>query len=326
MNYFKSFFKISIILLLLIISVGSIYAADTSDSTLTDNQDDDFVLDEDIDDGSDDLEVDDSGDDNSDDYYSDDEDAEEDDDDYDSDDEDDEEEDDDYDSDDEDDEEDDDWEDEDDYDDENDSEVYDFDFLEYKILVYLEKYGNCTDENWTESDDFLNEYQIYLSDPSNYTLNESAEGYNTYMKIYNSIVSTFGEYNLTENETEYLKFLIIYYLNHYGNVSANYTWNESDEFENFVLPKYLLGAYYFGSASGSASMPEGSHVAFKNLNNLFYPTLATSTDLNKTVEDNSSSNAVNMAYGNKSDDNSLWTYIIVLFLALTAVILIFRKA
>lgn len=312
MNYFKSFFKISIILLLLIITVGSIYAADTSDSTLIDNQDDDFVLDEDIDDDSDDLEVDDSGDDYSDDDDFDDEEDEEEDD---SDDEDDEEDDD-----------DDDWEDEDDYDDENDSEVYDFDFLEYKILVYLEKYGNCTDENWTESEDFLNEYQIYLSDPSNYPLNESAEGYNTYLKIYNSIVSTFGEYNLAENETEYLKFLIIYYLNHYGNVSANYTWNESDEFENFVLPKYLLGAYYFGSASGSASMPEGSHVAFKNLNNLFYPTLATSTDLNKTVEDNSSSNTVNMSYGNKSDDNSLWNYIIILFLALTAVILIFRKA
>ena len=299
-------------MLLLIITVGSIYAADTADSTLSDNQDGDFELDEDIDDDSDDLEVDDSDDDE--------------DDDDDSDDDSDDDEDDDDDSDDDSDDDDDDWEYEDDYDDENDSEVHDFDFLKYKITVYLEKYGNCTDDYWTESEDFLNEYQIYLSDPSNYTLNESAEGYNTYLKIYNSTVSTFGDYNLTENETEYLKFLIIYYLNHYGNVSANYTWNESDEFENFVLPKYLLGAYYFESASGSASMPEKGNVAFKNLNALVYPTLATSNDLNKTVEDNSSSNAVNIDYGNKSDDNSFWTYITILFLALSAGILIFRKA
>ena len=310
MNYFKSFFKISIILLLLIVTVGSIYAADTSDSTLSDNQDDDFALGEDIDDDSDDLSADNSDDNDNDDDSGDEEEDDEDEEDDDSGDEDEDDED-----------EEDDWEDEEDYDDENDSEVYGFDFLEYKILVYLEQYGNCADENWTESEDFLNEYQIYLSDPSNYTLNESAEGYNTYLKIYNSIVSTFGDYNLTENETAYLKFLIIYYLNHYGNVSANYTWNESDEFENFVLPKYLLGAYYFGCASAGAPMPKGSHVGFENLNDLAYPILSTITDLNKTAE----VNATNMTYGDTSNHDSWWTNVIILFLVLIIGILIFRK-
>ena len=96
------------------------------------------------------------------------------------------------------------------------------------------KYGNNSDLKWIETDDFYNEYQIYLDNPSNYTFNESAEGYETYLKIFDSITSTFCDYNLTENQTDYLKFMIIYYLNHFGNVSANYTWNESDDFRNFT--------------------------------------------------------------------------------------------
>ena len=299
MNYFKSFFKISIILLLLIISVGSIYAADGADSTLNDNQDDNFVLDEDMDDDSD-YDDSDNSDDDSDEE---DDDSDDDNDDF-----------------------DDDSYDEDDSDEEyNESENNGFEFLEYKILSYLEKYGNCTDENWTESEDFLNEYQIYLSNPSKYTLNESAEGYQTYLKIYNSIVSTFGDYNLTENETAYLKFLIIYYLNHYGNVSADYTWNESDDFENFN-PKYLLGAYYMGCASESASAYNKSHDVFKHLNSLVHPILSVfSSDLNKTVEESNVTNS-NMTYGDMaSDSNSGWTNIIILFLVLAIGIIIFRK-
>ena len=164
MKHFKTIFKISLILILLIITVGSIYAADDADSQVSDySDDDDFELDDDLDDEDDE-------DSDEDDWEDEDEEDWEDEDD---------------------DEDDDDWEDEDDedddWDDEDDSNYTDFDFLEYKIIAYLDQYGNCTDENWTESEDFLKEYQIYLTDPSNYTLNESAEGYKTYLKIYDSI-------------------------------------------------------------------------------------------------------------------------------------------
>ncbi|MBR4447145.1 hypothetical protein [Methanobrevibacter sp.] len=320
MKYFKNFFKISIILLLLIITVGSVYAADNTDSSLNDNQDDDFELNEDMEEGpgdddpdeDDNPDEDEEGDDDPDEDDNPDEDEEGGDDS----DEDEEGGDDSDEDDDSDDEEDDDSE-----DDEDDSEYNDFEFLEYKILAYLEKYGNCTDENWTESEDFLNEYQIYLSNPSDYTLNESAEGYKTYLKIYDSIVSTFGDYNLTENETAYLKFLIIYYLNHYGNVSANYTWNESDDFSNFTLWDYL-SAYYKGCASAGAPAINGEYDGFRNLNDLVYPILANSFDLNKTAQDK---NVSNMANVDVPDNGSWWSYGIILFLALIMGVLIIRK-
>ena len=313
-------FKISIILLLLIVTVGSVYAADNADSTLSDNPDDDFELNEDLDDdGSEDNENDDSEeDDGEDDESEDDEDDEDDDEDDDW--EDDESEDD---EDDEDDDEDDDWEDDESEDDEDedweDDDVNDFDFLEFKILMYLEKYGNCTDENWTESEDFLNEYQIYLNDPSNYTLNESAEGYKTYLKIYDSITSTFGDYNLTENETAYLKFLVIYYLNHYGNVSANYTWNESDDFANFT-PKDLLGAYYFGCASSKGAAGDGINDFFPHLDNLFYPVSAFG-NLNVTDEGNVT-NATASVNVDAANESSWWNDIFILILVLIMVILV----
>ena len=112
------------------------------------------------------------------------------------------------------------------------SNLTDFELLTHSITLYLDRYGNAT-ENWTSSQEFNDEYQIYLSKPSNYVLNNESAGYETYLKIYDSITSMFDVYNLTENETEYLKFMIIFYLNSYGNVSENYTWNESDEFFNF---------------------------------------------------------------------------------------------
>lgn len=194
--------------MLLFVSIGSIYAADSSDSKLNDNFDDDFELDDDWGDEYDPDE---------DDEYGPDEDDETDPDDWG----------DEYDPD----EEDEDFEDDDNY--------TDFYFLEFKITSYLQQYGNCSSFNWTESEHFQSEYLIYLSNPSNYTLNQSAEGYETYLKIFDSITSTFGDYNLTENETEYFKFMIIYYLNNYGNVSANYTWNESDDFANYTPPFWL---------------------------------------------------------------------------------------
>lgn len=293
-------------MLLLIITVGSVYAADNTDSSLNDNQDDDFELNEDMDDSGDDSPDEDDPDEDGEGEDDPDEDEEEGDDGPDEDEDDSEDEEDDDDS---------------EEDDEDDSEYNDFEFLEYKILAYLEKYGNCTDENWTESEDFINEYQIYLSNPSDYTLNESAEGYKTYLKIYDSIVSTFGDYNLTENETAYLKFLIIYYLNHYGNVSANYTWNESDDFSNFTMWHYL-SAYYKGCASAGMPAINEEHDSFRNLNGLAYPILAASSDLNKTAEDN---NVTNMANVNVPDNGSWWPYGIILFLALIMGILIIRK-
>ena len=287
LRYFKSIFKISIILLLLIITVGSISATDSSDSAIDDSQDNDFDLDEDLDDGSDDD--------------SDDEDLDEDlDDDDDLDDSDDE-----------------DW--DDDFD-ESDFDYTDYDYLEMKILLYLDKYGNVTDEDWTESEDFLNEYQIYLADPSNYTLNESAEGYNTYVKIYESITSTFGDYDLKENETAYLKFLIIYYLNNYGNVSANYTWNESDEFYNFH-PKiaYLMES---GMACGSASDIEDSFnespYFYSNLNNFFNPMLNNST--NNSTSNETSNNATVLDAPDNND--SWWSNIVILVLVVILVALV----
>ena len=206
-------------------AVGSIHATDNSSSEAIDDSDDDFELDEDLEDfelddyldDSDDEDLDDS---ELDDYLDDSDDEDLDDselDDYldDSDDE-----------------------DLDDYDFDDDWANYfkSYDYLEYKIISYLERYGNCSEDNWTESESFHDEYQIYLANSSDYTLNKSAEGYNTYLKIFDSITSTFGDYNLTNNQTMFLKFLIIYYLNNYGNVSANYTWNKSESFENYTPP------------------------------------------------------------------------------------------
>ncbi|MEE1128886.1 MAG: hypothetical protein UHW99_02780, partial [Methanobrevibacter sp.] len=140
-------------------------------------------------------------------------------------------------------------------------EISDFEYLRYKIISYLDKFGSAADENWTESEGFLTGYPSYLNNSENYTFNESDESYETYLKIYDSVVSSFEDYNLTHNETDYLKFLVIYYLNNYGNCS-NYTWNESDEFLHYYLdylcysnksyPKcFVLGASF--SAMGSSS-------------------------------------------------------------------------
>ena len=272
MKHIKNIFKISIVLLFLLITAGSISAADTGLDDVSDN--DDFELDEDLDDelndDSDDFDedfdedLDDELDDDSDDFDEDfdedlDDELDDDSDDF-------------------------------DYNGSDEIDYYnysDFDYLKLKITYYLDKYGNATTYNWTEIDEFLNEYQIYLLKPSNYTLNQSAEGYETYLKIFDSITSTFGEYNLTENETEYLKFMVIFYLNHYGNVSANYTWNESESFSNFTLPICLLDRVFDWamptSISGSAS---SFHIS--NCNHLYVP-LNNSTDVNQTLTTNQTS-------------------------------------
>ena len=129
----------------------------------------------------------------------------------------------------------------------------DFDFYKTEIISYLNMFGNCSDENWTESDEFKGIYQSYLKDNTTYTLNESNEDYDTCLKIYNSIVSTFDEGNLTDNETGYLKFLIMYYLNNYGNCT-NVTWEEYLEF--YKCTALGCGCSVFGAISASGSAPD----------------------------------------------------------------------
>ena len=287
MKYFKNIFKIAIILILLMVAVGAVSAADNSDSTISDSPDD-FELDEDLNDDPDDEDDDDFEDDDPDD-----------------------DEDDEFEDDDEDDEEDDDPEEDDLEEDFNES---DYDYLEMKILQYLEKYGNVTDENWTESQGFLNEYQVYLNDPSNYTLNETLEGYQTYVKIFDSITSTFGDYNITENETAYLKFLIIYYLNHFGNVSENYTWNESESFEYFIPKLYYCTAFAMGSASADEFSEIGFYDSFKSLNDIASPILGNSTDTNAT------SNVTSV--DSPGDNGSWWDNILIMILVFVLVVLV----
>ena len=274
------------------VAVGAVSAADNSDSTISDSPDD-FELDEDLDDDPDDGE---------DDEFEDDDPDDEDD------------EDDEFEDDDEDDEEEDDDPEDDDLD--EDFNESDYDYLEMRILQYLEKYGNVTDENWTESQDFLNEYQVYLNDPSNYTLNETLEGYQTYVKIFDSITSTFGDYNITENETAYLKFMIIYYLNHFGNVSANYTWNESEGFEYFIPKLYYCTAFAMGSASADEFSAIGFYDSFKSLNDIATPMLGNSTDTNANA-------TVNVTSVDASGDNgSWWDNILILILIFVLVVLV----
>ena len=289
MKYFKNIFKIAIILILLMVAVGAVSAADNSDSTISDSPDD-FELDEDLDDDPDDE----------DDEFEDDDSDDEDD------------EDDEFEDDDEDDEEEDDDPEDDDLD--EDFNESDYDYLEMKILLYLEKYGNVTDENWTESQDFLDEYQVYLNDPSKYTLNETLEGYQTYVKIFDSITSTFGDYNITENETAYLKFLIIYYLNHFGNVSANYTWNESESFENFTPEIYYCTAFAMGCASAHEFSPIGFYDSFKSLNDIASPILGNSTDTNATANVTS--------VDAPGDNSSWWDNILILILIAALIVLV----
>ena len=308
--------------MLLIVTVGSIYAADTTDSAVDSYQDDDDIeLDDDFDDvGDSDDDESDYGDD--DEFDEEDEESDDDESDYEDDDE--------FDDDEEDDEEDDDWEDdesdddEDDFWDDDDWEDYDwddedledfdwsdYDYLEYKILAYLDRYGNCTEENWTESEEFLTEYQMYLSDPSLYTLNESAEGYQTYLKIYDSITSTFDDYNLTENETAYLKFLVMYYLNHFGNVSANYTWNESEGFANFTPPIYLTAMCIEKGFAGSQDIGEflGSYYY------LSYAPVSSLDDVNQTSADNQTDTEVPYS----GDMNIFLLLLVVVIMILVAI-------
>ena len=200
-----------------------------------------------------------------------------------------------------------------------------FDYLEFKIISYLNKFGN-SDENWTESDEFLAEYKLYLDNSSNYALNESNECYELYLKIYDSIVSTFGEYNLTQNETDYLSFLIIFYLNHYGNCS-DIAWNESCKFSTCCPPYYLTMSHPIVLASGSAPDDHvdgyggsGSYNPGSNGNvvysNILSNILNNSTDSNSTQLNNST-----ITVAPKSN-NGIYDFLMVLFVIVMMVLVI----
>ena len=279
MKILDDILKISIILMIVLIAVGSAYAADDSPSELNDDSGDDFELD----DSNDDLEDDENQDD---------------DDDSDNDLEDDENQDDDDDSDedlDDDDLDDDDDSDEDLDDDESDDNYSDFDYLEYKIMAYLERYGNCTDDDWTK----------------------------TYLKIFDSITSTFGNYNLTDNETAYLKFMIIYYLNHYGNVSADYEWNESESFENFTLPKFFATALpdIAKVLQASHSKPGIYSDSYDPFYALFYDYVSNSVDVNRTANGNHTAVGNNMVV-EAQDSNNVFIFILILIFVFAVLILI----
>ena len=230
------------------------------------------------------------------------------------------------------------------YDDEG-SDWNDFDFLKFKILVYLQKFGNCTEENWLESDDFNRLYQDYLNDNSTYGFNESDESYEIYSKIFNSIVSTFGDYNLTENETNYLKFLVMYFLNNYGNCT-NYTWNESDDFANFTDFWKVLSACFYGcgsapddlSKAGSDKKPVVSykHDKISNLNNddgdvmygdASYFNMAGFTDWNdmdilSNLTSTSKNNNTNATVINSQDNSWLFNILSILVMLLFVIVMI----
>lgn len=264
--------------MVLFILIGSIHAADDSQSDLTVEVDDDFDLDDDED-------LDDSDDESLDDFDMDDDENLDDSDDE-----------------------------ELDYEDFEESDYFrSYDYLEYKVMSYLERYGNCSEDNWTESESFLNEYQIYRANPSNYTLNKSAEGYNAYLKIFDSITSTFGDYNVTDDQTEYLKFLIIYYLNHYGNVSANYTWNESEGFANYTPPFDFLADAICKQIGGNATA-----VAYGDYSEIYFPgivQLNNSTDVNQTY-------AAGQAGIEAQSSWELNIFVLILVLALMILIII----
>ncbi len=134
--------------------------------------------------------------------------------------------------------------------------------MKYGIISYLEYNGNSSDVDWAESDDFYAQYQIYLANPENYTLNQSSENYEIALKIYNSITSSFEHFNLTDNETAYLKFLIIYYLNNYGGNLSEYD-NYSFEFSHIML---MAGCFNYNE---SADEFVGNNFSkFNDLNNI----------------------------------------------------------
>jgi hypothetical protein len=76
-----------------------------------------------------------------------------------------------------------------------------YDYLEYKIISYLERYGNCSEDNWTESESFHYEYQIYLAKTTknikpklkreNYYSNNFNLGNRTYIDQNNEKLNTY---------------------------------------------------------------------------------------------------------------------------------------
>jgi len=192
---------------------------------------------------------------------------------------------------------------------------FDYEFLKNKIISYLEHNGNSSGVNWTESEDFYTQYKIYLANPENYTLNQSSENYEIALKIYDSITDSFDYFNLTDNETEYLKFLIIYYLNNYGGNLSQY-----DDYNS----KFLHIMAMSGCFSPDKML---NKVNSKNLNNL--NTLKTSVSPVNVVgsvignQTNTTGNGnFTVTGGVEKDANNPFMFILMLLLFLAVIIFI----
>ena len=71
-------------------------------------------------------------------------------------------------------------------------------------------------------------------------------------------------------------------MNTYGNVSANYTWDENQSFAKYNPFWNIDACVLRGFASGNATCPSGNYDYFENLNNAFNPILGNATDTNST--------------------------------------------
>jgi len=101
-------------------------------------------------------------------------------------------------------------------------------------------------------------------------------------------------------------------------VSANYTWNESDDFSNFHLAWMFKTETFYGCASAGcmdildALVP----ISYSSLNNLFNPIVGNSTEGNVTSDDNVTSIDV------PQNGDSWWNNIIIMALVLILVALV----
>jgi predicted GNAT superfamily acetyltransferase len=117
--------------------------------------------------------------------------------------------------------------------------------------------------------------------------------------------------------------MIIYYLNHYGNVSANYTWNESESFENFTLLDFCVTELLDTAKGLATSLPKHglNSDSYGPFHALFYDSLINSKNVNLTA-DTSHAAVGNSTVGETQDPNDIFIFMLILILALAVLILI----
>ena len=214
-------------------------------------------------------------------------------------------------------------EDDEDYEDYEDYEdISSFDYYNDRILKYLEKFGNAP-EDWYMEEDFNKTYKLYLEDSSSYSLDEENENYETHLKIYDSIFSTLERTDLEDNETNYFKFLVMYYLNNYAN-TTNYTWDEEDSFEKFLgdLDTDMFTSMAFPGAGKQALKHFNSNKKINPFNHISYLNIISGANANETDDDNANKTSED---GENQEDSWL-DYLIKLLKMLFIKILIFIKA